>query len=356
MPVQYDFTWDKHEHVRNSARSLGFGHSLFFAQPPWTPPAVNMEGVVSYYDPERIAAVRKRLEGVNRRAYFQGILDRILDGAKTDRDRVARICRFISDALYYNPIQQPQENHTGEMLTDAVELLELHDGRCGQGVKVTLAVLDAAGIECRERQVFHHLMCEARYGGAWHLADALMFGADQPHRAGAVLNVEQLRADPYFADAFPLRCFVYTPEELLSRDGYRLLGYSFGDWGSLAYYSWYMGGELEYPPFMPVYLPAKRLSDTAVRLQWSPSGKREGGAVRYRVTVYENRQRTRPVMTQTVRKTSLEWDVPEKNRMYFVGVAATDDHIEKNPNTWYPETPGNLVLVPTSQYGWYGVL
>ncbi len=352
----YNFRWNKNAHVRRSARSLGAGHSLFFVSQPWTPPIRDMEGVVSYYDPKRIAAVRKRLKGTNKRRYLKDIVGRLFADGMSDKERVAAICGFVSNALYYNPIQQPQEDHTGEMLLDAVELLELHDARCGQGVRVTLALLDAAGIECRERAVHHHVTCEARYDGRWHLSDALMFGAGQPERDGEVLNVAQLRRSPYFADAYPLRCFAYTPEELLTTDGYRTLGYCFGDWGSLAYYSWYMGGELDYPPFMPTYLPAERASDDTVRLRWALGEKRNGGAVRYRVTVYADRARTQPLFARVVKSTSLKWRVPEPNRMYFVGIAATDDHVEKNPDTWYPEAVGNFVLVPPDQYGWYGVV
>ena len=356
MTARYSLRWCKHDHIRKSARSLGRDNSLYFSCLPWTPPTADMAGSVSYYDPKRIERTRRRLKGVDKKRYLRDILDRILAHTSTERERVASICGFVSDALYYNPIQQPQEDHTGDMLTDPVELLELHDGRCGQGVLVTLALLEQAGIECRQRNVFHHVTCEARYGGRWHLADALMFGHDQPHRDGDVVNVAQLRRDPYFADAFPLRCFAYTPEELLSRDGYRLLGYCFGDWGSLAYYSWYMGGEEDYPPCIPVYLPAERVSAHTVRLRWAPSGKRNGGAVRYRVTVYDDRKRTLPIFDRTVATTSLKWRVPELNRMYFVGIAAIDDHIRRNPDTWYPETVGNFVLVPKDQYGWYGVL
>ena len=270
MAVRYNFRWNKHEHIRASARSMDTGQSVFFVSNPWTPAIENMEGRVSYYDPARIAAVRKRLKGVNKKHYLKHIVERILKGAADDKARVARICGFVSDALYYNPIQQPQENHTGKMICDPVELLELHDGRCGQGVYVTVGLLEAAGIECRQRNVFHHVTCEARYGKRWHLADALMFGADQPEREGVVVNVAELRREPYFADAFPLHCFAYTPEELLTRDGYRHLGYSFGDWGSLAYYSWYMGGGLDYPPFMPVVLPALRDGKGGVVLRWAP--------------------------------------------------------------------------------------
>lgn len=356
MAVRYNFRWNKHDHVRRSCRSFGLDRSLYFWMLPWTPPADNTKGKMSYYDPARIARVRRRLEGTDKRRYLAAILDRILKKTPDDKARVAAICGFVSDALYYNPIQQPQENHTGELLNDAVELLELHDGRCGQGVYVTVALLEAAGIECRLRNVFHHVTCEARYGRRWHLADALMFGASQPERDGDVVNVAGLRRDPYFADAFPLRCFAYTPEELLSRDGYRLLGYSFGDWGSLAYYSWYMGGELDYPPMMSVMVPPLRVGKDAVRLRWAPSAKRNGGPIRYRVAVYADRERRERLFAKTVRSTSLVWTPPGPNRMYFTGVAAIDDHVEKNPDTWYPESVGNFVLAPEGQYGWYGVM
>jgi len=354
--VRYNFRWNRRQHIRMSARSFGPERSLFLVMEPWTPPIVNLHGSISYYAPQRIARVRRRLQGVDKRAYLRDILGRILDPRMDDRARVARICAFVADALYYNPIEQPQEEHTGPLLTDAVELLELHDGRCGQGVLVTLALLEQAGIPCRQRDVFHHVTCEARYGGRWHLADALMFGANQPERDGEVLNVAQLRREPYFADAWPLRHFAYTPEELLSHDGYRILGYAFGDWGTLAYYSWYMGGEEDYPPTMPCVLPPERLAAGKVRLRWSRSGKRNGGRVRYRAAVYLDRERTRRVFFKETGNTSVVWRVPEMNRMYFVGVAAIDDHVLKNPDTWYPEAVTNFVLVPKGQYGWYGVL
>lgn len=314
-----------------------------------------MEGDVSYYDPGRIAAVRKRLRGVDKKRYLERIVARLLRGATSDKDRVARICGFVSDAIYYNPIEQPVEAN-GELLMDPVELLELHDGRCGQGVEVTHALLQCAGIESRKRPVFHHVTCEAKYGGRWHLADALMFGRDQPEREGEVVSVAELRRDPYFADQFPLRCFAYTPEELFSSDGYRLLGYCFGEWGSLAYYSWYMGGELDYPPTMPFVLPALRLARDRVRLRWTPSAKRNGGRVRYQLQIYADRERKHCIYRKRLVGTTHDWRVPERNRMYFIGVTATDNHVGLNPSTWYPEAPGNFVLVSSRQYGWYGVL
>src|SRR5689334_17491610 len=139
--VRYDFNWDRSAHVRLSCRSLPRAQSLYFVKQPWSPPPVNLEGPVSYYPADRIRQLRARIAGMDKKAYFRDILDHILSGAKTDKERVTAVCGFIGDALYYNPIQQPEEpegvqteDHSATGIYDAVELLELHDGRCGQGV------------------------------------------------------------------------------------------------------------------------------------------------------------------------------------------------------------------------------
>ena len=357
MPAKYDFRWDKQEHIRQCARALGEEHSLFFTQKPWVPAIDNMEGAVSYYDPVRIDRVRRRLKGLDKKRYLKEILDEILEAGMGERERVAAICGFVSGALYFNPLQQPQEDDTEALVMDPVELLELHDARCGQGVAVTLALLDQAGIEGRKRDVVHHTLCEARYEGQWRLADALMFGKDQPERDGEVVSVADLQREPYFADAFPLRCFTYKTEEVLSADGFRYLGYCFGEWGSLPYYSSYMGGEEEFPPMMPTVLAPERVARDMVRLRWSPSGRRKRGRIRYRIVAYRDRARTRPIFKKTTTTTTHAWPIPELDNMYFFGVTAIDDHIEKNPDTWYPESVANFVLPSDEgQYGWYGLL
>lgn len=236
MAVRYDFTWDRHRHIQRYCRTLGPERDLYFVQDPYTPAPVNPEATrASFYPPQRGVEVRERLAGTDRRAYLVDILDHLGCSSMSAREQVAAVCGFVNQALYYNPTQVPREAEVGEGVKDPVELIELHDGRCGQGVIVTLALLAEAGIEARRVQVHHHITAEAQYDGAWHLADALMFGAEQPTRDGEVLSLAALQAEPYLADAFPLRCFVYNPEELLSADGYRLLGYVFGEWGSLPY-------------------------------------------------------------------------------------------------------------------------
>lgn len=364
----YDFTWDRRAHVRLSSRGLPRSQSLYFTQKTWCPPPVNQEGPVSYYPAERIARMRARIVGMDRAAYFQDILDHILVGADTDSERAAAICGFVGEAMYYNPIQQPEEpnnmegddsgDHASIGIYDPVELLELHDGRCGQGVMVTLALLDAAGIEGRRVLLQHHVSCEARYEGDWHLADALMFGAAQPHRDGVVLSGDEVRSDPYVTDAFPLPYLYGTLEEYFTADGFRCLGYAFGEWGCrlMPYYSWYWGAAFDCPPTLPYPLVTQRLSETRVRLNWAPSFKVGGGDVEYEVAIFSDRGCTQRIGEAATRECYLDWEAPEQNRIYYFEVRAKDDHRRFNPNTWYLPVRNNFLLVPPEQYGWYGVI
>jgi hypothetical protein len=323
---------------------------------------MNQEGPVSYYPAERIQAMRARIAGLDRKAYFQGILEVILKDCRTDRERVTAICGFVGDALYYNPIQQPEEpdiDQTGDSPTgigDPVELLELHDGRCGQGVRVTLALLEAAGIEGRQVNLDHHVSCEAHYDGGWHLSDALMFGVEQPHRNGEVVPADTLRKDPYFSDGFPLRYLITLPEETITADGYRTLGYCFGEFGSLPFHSWYWGAPRDCPPTLPIPLVSQRLDGNRVRLNWAPSFKLGGGPVEYFLTLYADRDCTQKLHEAATTVNHYDWEVPETNRIYFYEVSARCDHRRFNPDTWYPALRNNFMLVPEEQYGWYGVL
>jgi hypothetical protein len=332
---------------------------------PWSPPPVNLEGPVLYYPPKRIAAMRQRIAGLDHKAYLQDILDHVLAGCRTDKERVTAICGFVGDALYYNPIQQPEEpegvqtdDHSATGIYDAIELLELHDGRCGQGVMVTLALLEAAGIEARRVLLDHHVSCEAFYDGGWHLADALMFGRLQPHRDGVVLSGDEVRSDPYFTDAFPLPYLYGHLEEYFTEDGFRALGYAFGEWGSsiMPYHSWYWGAPRDHPPTLPYPLVTQRLGGRRVRLNWAPSFKRGGDAIEYRVDIFADRDCAQRLLQTTARDNYLEWEVPEMNFLYYFEVRAMDDHRRFNPDTWYLPVRNNFLLVPEDQYGWYGVI
>lgn len=171
-----------------------------------------------------------------------------------------------------------------------------------------------------------------------------------------MLSVEELQADPYIADAWPQPCFAYDPELLTSEDGYQVLGYVFGIWGSEPYYSYYMGGDYDCPPTLPSLLPAQRLDGNEVNLRWSESVKMGGGEIKYDVRVFADRECSEEIFQATTTKTRAPFAAPEPNRMYFVEVRATDRHGDRNPDTWYPPGRWNFVLVPEEQYGWYGVM
>ena len=354
--ITYDFTWNRRSHIRKAARSYGKDRSLYLPMEPYTPPIQGTPGQVSYYDQDRLAAVRTKLEGVDRDRYLADILDHILTREMDTPGRVQALLGFVHHAFYYNPLEVPTEADNRTLVGDVCTLLKLHDARCGQAATTMKVLLEATGTQARTMPLNHHVVAEAFWEGAWHHCDALMFGTNLPLKEGRWLSAEELKADPYLADALPLECFVYNPEEWLTEDGYCVLGYVFGEWGSLPYYSYYLFGPEAYPPTLPIPLVAQRMDGQRVRLRWSESIKRNGGSVRYDVKIATDRALEEVIECTTLESTSLIWEVPQMNRMYFFGVRAIDDHRQYNPNTWYPWMWSNFVLVPSEQYGFYGVM
>jgi transglutaminase-like putative cysteine protease len=347
--TMHDVNWDAAEHLRKYRRSYASYRSLYLPEPRWCPAPVNICGPANQYPPGKNAELLRRAARTDRAAYWRELAETITRHAETEAAKAAAITGFVNRALYYNPIQEPE-------LTDPVAVLESHDARCAQGVDVTLALFEAAGVKGRRVVLHHHVVAEAFYDGAWHIADALFFGRNQPARDGRVLSVDELRADLYFVDAYPQRCFAYDEELLMSADGYQVLGYVFGVWGSQPYYSYYLGAPMDCPPTLPTALPVQRLSGNEVRLRWAESIKFGGGRIEYEARVFEDRACKNEIWRATTDQTGVVFTVPERNRMYFMEVRAMDEHRAKNPNTWYPPTRWNFVLVPPEQYGWYGVL
>lgn len=345
----HDLNFDRPAHLARFRRGYAAVRSLYLPEDPCTPPIAGLRGPATAYLPGVESTLARRAARTDSRAYLGELARTVTAGAENDAERVRRVAGFVQRTLYYNPVQVPR-------LSDPVAILEAHDARCGQGVIVTLALLEQLGIPCRSTALVHHTVAEAYYQGAWHIVDALFFGANQPGRDGQVLSVEELRAEPYLADAFPQDCFAYDPELLTSEDGFWIEGYVFGCWGSEPYYSYYLGCPKEHPPTLPVALPAQRAGPDSVRLNWSRSLRLGGGLVTYDVRVHRDRSCTQPIFRRTTRSTSIRYRVEEPNRMFFVEVRAMDEHRHKQPDTWYPAARSNFVLVPEGQYGWYGVL
>lgn len=344
-----DVNFDRAAHVAGYRRSYSRHRSLFLPHPEHSPALAAMHGAVADYPPGREAELVRRAARTDRAAYLGHLVESLTHGVDRTAERVQRLAGHLQQTLYYNPIQMPA---TG----DPIAVLEAHDARCGQAATVTLALLEAAGIPARRRELFHHTVAEATYDGAEHIVDALFFGARQPQRDGRVLSVDELLADPYCADAYPQQCFAYDPELVTSEDGFWVLGYVFGIWGSEPYYSYYLGAPKDQPPTVPHALPTQRDGDTAVRLNWSRSLKAGGGAVEYEVRVLGERTGGEPLLCATTAETCLCWQVPQPERMYFVEIRAQDSHRRLNADTWYPAARTNFALVPADRYGWYGLL
>lgn len=345
----FDFNWDRAHHLQGYRRSYPKRASLFLTELPYTPPIENMHGPAVHYPHGRKAEFTRRAERTDAKAYWQQIVRRLLPPDADTATQFRLILEHVQHVIYYNPIQMLDASNP-------IAIHEAHDGRCGHAVEIVLALCAAAGIEARSVPLRAHIVAEAFYDDAWHYGDPLFFGGNQPAREGRVLSAEELIADPYFADIYPQQCFAYDPELLMSEDNFQMLGYVFGMWGSEPYYSYYLGAPKEQPPTLPVVLPAQRLSDNAVRINWSPSVKWNGGQIEYELRIFTDRACTQEVLRHTTSQISFEFQVPEPNRMYFLDVRAMDEHRALQPQTWYPAARFNFVLVPRDQYGWYGVL
>jgi transglutaminase-like putative cysteine protease len=191
--------FDRAAHLALYRRRYSADRSLYLPHRA-SPPIGNMEGVVAHYPPDREAEMVRRAAETDARKYLARVAAAATQGATSEAEQVQRIAGYVHHTLYYNPIQVPATR-------DPVAILEAHDARCGQGVAVTVALLEALDIPVRAVPLFHHSVAEATYDGGAHVVDALFFGAHQPARDGRVLSVAELQADPYFADGFAQECF-----------------------------------------------------------------------------------------------------------------------------------------------------
>ena len=283
--------------------------------------------------------------------YWDDVVAGLITTKQTDQEKAQAILGHVAKHVYYNPIQVPQT-------FDPIAIHESHSGRCGHGVNVTLELCKAAGLKARSVALANHVVGEIFYEDAWHYADALFFGRNQPSRDGRVLSAEELKADLYFADAYAQDCFNYPPEYLMSNDGWQVLGYVFGIWGSEPFYSFYLGAPKDLPPTIPTLTPVQRLGGNSVRINWTRSLKQgePDAAIDYHISVYDDVKLKNQVFAKTTRETSCVFEVPEMNKMYYILAKAKDSHVAKNAKTWYPNACWNFVLVPKEQYGWYGVM
>ena len=205
----------------------------FLMTDPGYPPSDDYWIYALRYRAEKIAFVRKLLAGVDRRTVLSEIMRRVWGGAKDDRDRHDRLIHFVERMMIHPPIEQPLEadavrllrhdccpetdyadpypedleipwthqafdeakkhgKHVGiwcsrvgqklsgdwglrGVVNDALELLTLHEGRCGHQAMVLTQLAHAGGMRARLVQGKSHRYSELMVDGQWVLADTDMF-------------------------------------------------------------------------------------------------------------------------------------------------------------------------------------
>jgi len=183
---------------------------------------------VLFYRIEKLDFVRKQLENVNKSKVLRDIINYISKDAKNDIERFKNLIFFVQRMMMHPPAEQPLEKyvlynnkdvdsagldgqpytknqkeewalkayneavafgkHVGVwcnplevpmegdwglegLVTDALELLLLHEGRCGHQACVVVQLAQAAGWRARLVQLHCHRVAEVLIDGKWRLAD-----------------------------------------------------------------------------------------------------------------------------------------------------------------------------------------
>ncbi len=216
------------------------------------------------YRAEKLEWVRQQLVGVDRPAELRRIIGRVWDSAKDDRDRYERLIHFVQRMMFHPPVEQPLErdavqtlrhdnceptdygepypedlaipwtaqafaeakrfgryvgiwcSRVGQKLAgdwglrgvvnDALELLMLHEGRCGHQAMVFTQLAHVGGMRARLVQGVNHRYSELLVDGRWLLADTDMFAKGFIPRtpSGEIPTIEWCRDNPDIVNSWPI--------------------------------------------------------------------------------------------------------------------------------------------------------
>jgi hypothetical protein len=111
--------------------------------------------------------------------------------------------------VWCNPFAVPMTGDWGMagMVHDALELLSLHEGRCGHQACVVVQLALAAGMRARLVQLRNHRVAEVLVDDRWRLADpdALALGFIPRDDRGAPVSVAWCGEHPEAVGQFPVR-------------------------------------------------------------------------------------------------------------------------------------------------------
>jgi hypothetical protein len=235
----------------------------FFMEDPGFEPSDDYWVYALRYRPEKIEFVRRQLQGVDRPSALRAIMRRVWAGAGSDSERYERLIFFVERMMIHPMFEQPLEadavqslrhdcsaltdhaepypedldiawakqplaearsygrhigvwcSRVGQQMTgdwglgglvhDALELLMLHEGRCGHQAMVIVQLAQAGGMRARLVQGRSHRYSELMIDGRWVLADTDMFakGFIPVTPEGELPSIEWMRDHPQIVNTWP---------------------------------------------------------------------------------------------------------------------------------------------------------
>ena len=223
--------FDSERAVRDRWGPRGCDIEPWFLPGPATEPAKQHTWEAALrYRPEKLAWVRRRLEGIERDEALRKIMRHVWAKADSERERFEKLVVFVGRMMVHPPVEQPMEADAAEswrreccpatdqaaayaedlqrgwakqayeqakafgrhlglwcnplgvrmrgdwglrgVVSDALELLMLHEGRCGHQAKVVVQLAQAGGWHARLTQLNCHRVAEVLLEGRWVLADS----------------------------------------------------------------------------------------------------------------------------------------------------------------------------------------
>ncbi len=331
------------------------------------------------YDFERLEAIRRRLDGVDRRAVLAELFDRISHDCTTDHDRHVAVLEFCNKCGFYNAIQPMWPDRTP--VFDPLICLELAEQRCGHSARVAASLLDAGGYETRIVQLGGHLIAEVFYDDDWHYLDATSFGGrwTVTDADGSIPSVHELGHRPFAIDAgpsyvepnqpnTPIGSGIYPSYYYFSQRAYTVPAKTYrklataGEEAASRNYGWEFSRALrdESRPlydFAPKHLPSTPGTPQldGDRITWRASTDPDGDLMGYRVYVgsrsrgwcygkgwrpemYDGRLSLPPGDRAVLETAEASIDAPP-TRPAYVTVMAFDRHGESVGRELYPMSP-----------------
>jgi hypothetical protein len=300
----------------------------------------------------------QKLEGVNdlslveKESYLSSLVARLVGTRGRTQAALEAIVRFTQEAIYHNPLEQPP------LSLHPYDIIQLGEGRCGHVAQVVTHLLRRAGFAARIRQFPAHVIAEVFLDGQWRIIDADVFknGIMPKNERGELMSMRDLDRQPYRLDQFP-------PTGLWMRVGTRyarnaagidITGYvdvvnpeHRGYWSG-KYVHWI---PQEYPPSLPRLnkQPDYPACPAKITFSWEPSTDSDGDVRSYRVrvgTTSKGYSWNEVVYDRLLSQTGTEVGefettatsvvvTIERPGDYYWSVQAIDDHVMKEPHTFY---------------------